>query len=103
MSRRGDLVSWLVSVAEDRGFEPLRAFTQHAFQACALGHYANPPPQRVPPCATRPDIAVAVTKTGKHSSPESPPAPGTALAGVVARECGCAGMTVGLPVDGPLA
>jgi len=44
-----------------------------------------------------------VTKTGKHSSPESPPAPGTALAGVVARECGCAGMTVGLPVDGPLA
>ena len=25
-------------LAEDRGFEPLRAFTQHAFQACALGH-----------------------------------------------------------------
>src|SRR5665647_2191523 len=25
------------SLAEDRGFEPLRAFTQHAFQACALG------------------------------------------------------------------
>jgi GDPmannose 4,6-dehydratase len=24
--------------AEDRGFEPLRAFTQHAFQACAIGH-----------------------------------------------------------------
>src|SRR5699024_2082950 len=30
-------------LAEDRGFEPLRAFTQHAFQACALGRYANPP------------------------------------------------------------
>src|SRR5699024_8584750 len=30
-------------VAEDGGFEPPRAFTQHAFQACALGHYANPP------------------------------------------------------------
>jgi hypothetical protein len=28
----------LVKLAEDRGFEPLRAFTQHAFQACALGH-----------------------------------------------------------------
>jgi hypothetical protein len=28
----------LVSVAEDRGFEPLRAFTQPAFQASAIGH-----------------------------------------------------------------
>ena len=27
-----------VRVAEDRGFEPLRALTQHAFQACAIGH-----------------------------------------------------------------
>jgi hypothetical protein len=25
-------------VAEDGGFEPPRAFTQHAFQACAIGH-----------------------------------------------------------------
>src|SRR3954467_14032576 len=41
-------VSAWFRVAEDRGFEPLRAFTQHAFQACALGHYANPPPQRLP-------------------------------------------------------
>ena len=24
--------------AEDAGFEPARAFTQHAFQACAIGH-----------------------------------------------------------------
>ena len=24
--------------AEDGGFEPPRAFTQHAFQACAIGH-----------------------------------------------------------------
>src|SRR6476646_5506703 len=37
----------VISVAEDRGFEPLRAFTQHAFQACALGHYANPPRARL--------------------------------------------------------
>lgn len=28
----------LMTMAEDRGFEPLRAFTQHAFQACAIGH-----------------------------------------------------------------
>ena len=34
--------------AEDRGFEPLRAFTQPAFQASALGHYANPPRTRLP-------------------------------------------------------
>ena len=26
------------NVAEDGGFEPPRAFTQHAFQACAIGH-----------------------------------------------------------------
>jgi len=25
-------------MAEDRGFEPLRAFTQLAFQASAIGH-----------------------------------------------------------------
>ena len=25
-------------MAEDGGFEPPRAFTQHAFQACAIGH-----------------------------------------------------------------
>jgi hypothetical protein len=41
--------SALFRLAEDRGFEPLRALTQHAFQACALGHYANPPPQRLSP------------------------------------------------------
>ena len=28
----------LVRGAEDAGFEPARACTQHAFQACALGH-----------------------------------------------------------------
>ena len=27
-----------VSLAENGGFEPPRAFTQHAFQACAIGH-----------------------------------------------------------------
>ena len=32
------LVGAFVHMAEDRGFEPLRAFTQHAFQACAIGH-----------------------------------------------------------------
>ncbi len=34
-SPRGDYV-W--SLAENGGFEPPRAFTQHAFQACAIGH-----------------------------------------------------------------
>ena len=47
----------VVVLAEDRGFEPLRAFTQHAFQACALGHYANPPPRRLPERAACPEIA----------------------------------------------
>src|SRR6202020_2195659 len=40
--------SYLVSMAEDKRFELLRACTQHAFQACALGHYANPPPSSLP-------------------------------------------------------
>ena len=43
-------------LAEDRGFEPLRAFTQHAFQACALGHYANPPSRRLPEGEPHPTI-----------------------------------------------
>src|SRR5450631_2557337 len=33
--------------AEDAGFEPARSCPLHAFQACALGHYANPPPSRL--------------------------------------------------------
>ena len=33
-------LSW---VAEDEGFEPSIGCPIHAFQACALGRYANPP------------------------------------------------------------
>ena len=29
--------------AEDEGFEPSKGCPLHAFQACALGRYANPP------------------------------------------------------------
>jgi hypothetical protein len=29
--------------AEDEGFEPSVGHPTHAFQACALGRYANPP------------------------------------------------------------
>ena len=36
-------VKVLVFLAEDRGFEPLKGCPLHAFQACALGRYANPP------------------------------------------------------------
>jgi hypothetical protein len=31
------------SYAEDEGFEPSVGCPTHAFQACALGRYANPP------------------------------------------------------------
>ena len=31
------------NLAEDEGFEPSIGFPIHAFQACALGRYANPP------------------------------------------------------------
>lgn len=33
-------------VAEDEGFEPSKGCPLHAFQACALGRYANPPRSR---------------------------------------------------------
>ncbi|MFM1796938.1 MAG: hypothetical protein RL733_719, partial [Actinomycetota bacterium] len=33
-------------LAEDEGFEPSIGFPIHAFQACALGRYANPPALR---------------------------------------------------------
>ena len=32
--------------AEDEGFEPSKGCPLHAFQACALGRYANPPNER---------------------------------------------------------
>ena len=32
-----------VNLAEDEGFEPSIGCPIHAFQACALGRYANPP------------------------------------------------------------
>ena len=32
-----------VAMAEDEGFEPSKGCPLHAFQACALGRYANPP------------------------------------------------------------
>jgi hypothetical protein len=32
--------------AEDEGFEPSIGFPIHAFQACALGRYANPPEEK---------------------------------------------------------
>ena len=35
--------SELSRVAEDEGFEPSIGCPIHAFQACALGRYANPP------------------------------------------------------------
>lgn len=34
-------------MAEDGGFEPPRVLSQHDFQSCALGHYANPPRVRL--------------------------------------------------------
>ena len=37
------LVSDLCFAAEDEGFEPSVGCPTHAFQACALGRYANPP------------------------------------------------------------
>lgn len=34
-------------MAEDGGFEPPRVLSQHDFQSCALGHYANPPAEEI--------------------------------------------------------
>ena len=63
-SRRPVRRPWASRSAEDRGFEPLRAFTQHAFQACALGHYANPPPGRLSEVGARPRNPVGAVGGG---------------------------------------
>ena len=61
LRQRADHQGRLFVAAEDRGFEPLRAFTQHAFQACALGHYANPPPRRLSEVAAAAEILLRVS------------------------------------------
>ena len=47
MTKTPDRPYWLstvrVKAAEDEGFEPSKGCPLHAFQACALGRYANPP------------------------------------------------------------
>ncbi len=35
------------ALAEDEGFEPSKGCPLHAFQACALGRYANPPEENL--------------------------------------------------------
>ena len=56
-------------MAEDRGFEPLRVLTQHDFQSCALGHYANPPSVRVPEAAPPDRIGSSDTLSLVYSCP----------------------------------
>src|SRR6478735_8998309 len=68
---RGDSSSWTrqrppppwarwgpSSLAEDGGFEPPRVLSQHDFQSCALGHYANPPSRRLPEAHPTQEIGV---------------------------------------------
>ena len=43
-----------LDTAEDEGFEPSIGFPIHAFQACALGRYANPPATRS--CDVKPRV-----------------------------------------------
>ena len=50
-------------LAEDAGFEPAIGFPIHAFQACALGHYANPPRGSIRGFAARPPIPVSRTES----------------------------------------
>ena len=44
-------------LAEDGGFEPPRVLSQHDFQSCALGHYANPPTEEITRAAHTDEIA----------------------------------------------
>ena len=74
------------TMAEDRGFEPLRALTQHAFQACALGHYANPPSKRIRVGSGRRAEWVAVSAAGRETAPAAHRTAGSAAA---RRRPGC--------------
>ena len=51
--------SKFLCLAEDAGFEPAIGFPIHAFQACALGHYANPPRGSIRGFKARPPIPVS--------------------------------------------
>ena len=42
-------IEHMAILAEDEGFEPAVGCPTHAFQACALGRYANPPALRREP------------------------------------------------------
>jgi hypothetical protein len=53
------IVVSVFELAEDAGFEPAIGFPIHAFQACALGHYANPPRGSIRGFAARPPIPVS--------------------------------------------
>ena len=50
-------------MAEDGGFEPPRVLSQHDFQSCALGHYANPPAEEI----TRVAHASEIGRSAGHS------------------------------------
>lgn len=53
---RGNLLDYvnssilLSSRAEEVGFEPTKPLRAHAFQACAIDHYATPPRKNVLYC-----------------------------------------------------
>ncbi len=54
-------------LAEDEGFEPSVGFPTHAFQACALGRYANPPAFATISCKGR-TLSVLQTMIHRRSS-----------------------------------
>jgi hypothetical protein len=57
-----------LETAEDEGFEPSIGFPIHAFQACALGRYANPPGNNLSlDCCGR-TLSVVLTMIHRRSS-----------------------------------
>ena len=67
----GTAVAVPLSMAEDGGFEPPRVLSQHDFQSCALGHYANPPRVRL----LEGDAAARNRRAGGRRSTPAAPSP----------------------------
>jgi hypothetical protein len=73
-------------LAEDEGFEPSIGFPIHAFQACALGRYANPP---VCGCnVIRQQTMIPTRSSARRHRAELPQGRNAARVGVLWRVCG---------------
>ncbi len=82
-------------MAEDGGFEPPRVLSQHDFQSCALGHYANPPRVRLLEGEPPPEIVAQEPARCHDRRVGTTPEPSDAVAGTGTDPAARAATSVG--------